>query len=222
MASFSFAINYLFVPSSRENDMSLPFKDITIEDTYNSTFRLDVTFSTESPDFLVGEKINIRAILDRIYNDSILPLSSIYFALVTTEGQYMPFQGGHQFGKDMNKPSSDYYWIDYDTYLNFPAKYSCRLILQYYNATKMGYFDYETIFAGPLLEVEGSSVGVQLRSEDLQLEATSKNLGFALLIIMLALINILLIWVDKYDSICHELGSRYPKLKSFLSKKFKK
>jgi hypothetical protein len=219
--SFLYARNYLFYSPSEEKGMSLPFKSITIQDNYNSTFHVDVTFNTESPDFLVGEKIHVHAVLNRIHNNSLLPLSSVFFALITTEGHYMPFQGGHMYGKAMDKPlfdeHLDYYWIDYNTYLNFSAKYSCRFILWYFNITKME-LEKDEIFIGPLLEVEPSSVGVQLRMEASQSQATNTSLGFASLVIMLTLINILILWIDKYEKLIFKLDSFFNRHKYEKSK----
>ena len=75
-----FAFDFLTSKIDQEERNPIFFRDILVKDNYNSTFKLDIKFETDKPEFLVEEKIHIHAILDRIHNNSVYPLSIVYFA----------------------------------------------------------------------------------------------------------------------------------------------
>lgn len=195
-------ISFIFLISSPPQEQSEPiiFRNILVKDTYNSTFHFDVTFTTEAPEYLVKEKIHVYATLDKINDNSKLPLTGIDFSLVETESGQMPFQNGHMLGKSMEKSDTDYFLIGYDTYLNFSGRYSCRLIINYINTTSIE-TERDVNYIGPLLEVHPSSVGLQIKWTALQIDATNKTIALALLVFILTLITILIMWIEKYESL---------------------
>lgn len=194
-----FSLQYLFKSVPDEKNESIYYQNIIVEDNYNSTFSLDVKFTTQKPYFLVREKINISASLKRIHNNSILPISSVDFALVTSEGQYMPFQGGHTLGIRMNRRDQDFYYVYYDTFLNLSSKYGCRLTVSYVNISNPKIIEYEVAFVGPLIEVQPLSIELQTKWSKLQIESTNKTISLALLVLVLTLVTILMKIIDKNE-----------------------
>lgn len=201
--TFYHGILFLFFPtSSGIGTMSSKFKSIGLFDSYNNTYDFDITFSTDNPDFFVGEKINVNVILDPEKNiDENFTLTSVYFSFVTTEGEHMPYQSGHQYGILMNRSpswySGNYFWLDYDTYLNFSGKYSCRFRLNFWNFS-LGRIVDKYIIEGYLLNIEPSSVKAQLELAETQSELSNKNLGFAFIVITLTFLNILILCLNNF------------------------
>jgi len=189
------------------------------KDNYNSTFSMDVKFTTEKFDFFVREKIHVHVTIQRIYNNSILPLTSIFFALVQTEGHVMPFQNSSVAGLNLHRQFQDIYYLEYDTYLDISTKYSCRLILNYFNNTTNIPIEDEQ-FIGPLLEVQPVSVELQSRWNELQYEAMNKTIAFSLIVGVFTLVIILITWIDKYDSLYHDYqtGQQWHGLKKMIQK----
>jgi len=199
MLSGFFSLQYLFKSVPDEKNESIYYQNIIFEDNYNSTFSLDVKFTTQKPYFLVREKINISGSLKRIYNNSILPISSVDFALVTSEGQYMPFQGGHTLGIRMNRRDQDFYYVYYSTFLNLSSKYSGRLTVSYVNISNPKLIEYDAVFIGPLIEVQPLSIELQTKWSKLQIESTNKTISLALLVVVLTLATILMKIIDKNE-----------------------
>ena len=201
-------INYI-VPQQKSR--TLYFQDIPFKDNYNSTFKMDVRFTTEKFDFFVRDRIHVHVIINRINNNSIYPLFSIFFGLVTTEGHFIPYPNSLGRG-NLHRLIPDYYYLDYDTYLDFSTKYSCRIILFYYNTTTNTPIEDEQ-FVGPILEVQPVSV-------ELQNEAMNTTIAFSLIVIVFTLVIIWITWIDKYDSLYHsyQTGQQWQGLKKIIQK----
>jgi hypothetical protein len=195
MCSYSYFNNTVPQQKSR----TLYFQNTVFKDNYNSTFSMDVKFTSEKFDFFVREKIHVTVSIHRIYNNSIFPLSSIFFVLVTTEGHFMPSQNSSGL-KVLDSLYPDIYYLEYDAYLDFSTKYSCRLLLFYFNTTNYTIIEDEQ-FVGPILEVQPVSVELQSRWNELQYDAMNKTIALSSIVIVFTLVIILMTWIDKYDSL---------------------
>ncbi len=198
-----FSISFLFSSVEIEQREPLYYQNINIEDNYNSTFQLDIKFSTDSPEFLVGKNINIHANLKRIHNNSDFHFTGAYFALVSSEGHTMPFQSSHSSGNIMNETSDEFFILNYDTILYFPSQYDCRLKLQYYNITNTSNIKpiFDDIYIGPIIEILPTSTELQIKWSTQQIVLTNRIIGSSLLVLMLSLINLLFLWIDKFEEI---------------------
>jgi len=183
------------VPSG--NNESIYYQDIKIEDNFNSTYHLDIEFTSDKPYLLVHERINISVVLKRIHNNSSSQLESISFAMVNSDGNIMPYQGTHMHGEKMEEYKEDLYILHYSTFLNIPSKYSARLTISYINLSKKTYLDYDEVFTEPLIQIQPMSTDLQTQWAKLQVESTYKTIAFALLVIILTLLNLLIKLVEE-------------------------
>lgn len=209
---FFYGINLLFFSNSEGLDEATSnFKNIEINGQINN-FSTNVGFYSNNPDFFVGEKINVSVNIDiqtKERNESLILVSS-FVSLVTTEGEYLPYENGHRHGRTMKKSpfSNDYFYLNYDTYLNFSGKYSFKFDLNYWDTNKSQLYGDEMV-TKPLLLIEPSSVKAQLELANRQSELSIKNTGFAVIVINLTLINILILFLTKFEYCVNKIDSYY-------------
>jgi len=198
---FFYGINLLLFSNSEGlDDATSNFKNIKINDQINN-FSSNVGFYSNNPDFFVGEKINVSVNVDiqtKERNESFV-LYSAFVSLVTTESEYMPYENGHRHGRAMNKDpfSNDYFYLEYDIYLNFSGKYNFKFNLYYLDTYKDQIYEDE-IITKPILQIEPSSVKAQLELANKQSELSIKNTGFAVIVVTLTLVNILILFLNKF------------------------
>jgi hypothetical protein len=133
----------------------------------------------------------------------------------------MPFQNSSSAGLNTNRQFQDIFYLEYDTYLDFSTKYSCRLLLLYFNTTTTTYTIIEDEqFVGPILEVQPVSVELQSRWNDLQYEAMNRTIAFSLIVIVFTLVIILITWIDKYEDLYHDYqtGQKWHSFKKMIQK----